>query len=719
LSSKDQVVDTLIRALEADNEVHRCFAAHALGRLGNRKAVAALMEHVQDMDLDVALDSIEALGLLGDPAPIPLLLEGFNLADVPDIKVNAADAIGRLGGPEVVDELIKALRLDLDMVDGDGWDASWNINHIAVEALGRIGDARAVTPLASMLDDDTVVEEEGNILSALIRCGEEGVSVVTTRLREHKMARSRRHAAMALSHVDAAVTRDALAEALLDEDGDVRIYAARSLAGFKDKAHLIPLFMLLRDQNAEVRREAVQLVADLGGERTVEKILPLLEDKNVGVRVAAARVLGGLHVNDAVEPLIEFLRDEAANVRQAAVEALGTIGDARAREPLLGILADAEENELVRSAVPAALADMADDAVFSALREAVGDDSRVLRSSVLIALRGIEYPLARAALLAALRGELLAPPPVEDGKATGETGEAGTEEHAVAKEAAVGGEEDEEQQGPQSTLEAIAQDNLRAEQAMAGTAETVISEDIPEDVKEFVGIAEENWRQIQSLEAETPAPHLDVRRFAARALAGCPGEDVVDALCACLEDEDADLRMQAVKSMGHTGDTRAIPRLLSLTGSDDSRLRVAVTRSLGQMRASEVREVGEALLVQLDDEDHFVRLAAAEALAYFQEEDVRSALRARLLQDGELGVRLACAKSLAAIGNEGDVEAIVQVAFLDEGEQRLEMGAILRHFHPDRGTGQLIAILNDPEREFYHRVAIEVLQGIHCLDEAA
>jgi len=720
LTSKDQAVDALIQALETGNEVHRCFAAQALGKIGDKRAVPPLTDHVQDMDMDVALDSIEALGFIGDPTPLPLLTEGFNLADVPEIKVNAITAMGRLGGENVIEDMIKALRLDVDMTDDTGWDASWDMNHIAVESLGRIGDARAVEPLASMLDDDTVVEEDGPILKALAGCGEEGVSVVTTRLREHKDARSRRRAAMALSHADTAAAKDALADAMLDEDGDVRIYAARTLAGFQDDVYLLPLFMLLKDQNEEVRREAVELVAGVGGERTVEKILPLLEDENTSVRAVAASVLGEMHSGEAVESLLGLLQSQDIKMRQTAVDALSKIGDARAREALIGMLADKKEDEMVRSVVPAALVGMADDDVVSALRVAVGDDSRVLRSRTMIALRDINNQQARDVLLAALRGELLAPPALVEGEdavteAVSEEEKAGGAEIEEQDEAA-NSEEGEAQQGPQSTLEAIVQDNLKVEQLPVGTLEDVIDEDLPDDVKEFVGIAKKNWKEIQSFKIKTPAPHLDVRRFAARALAGCSGDDVVDALCACMEDEDPDLQEEAAKSLGHIGDTRAIPSLLLLADCEGHRLRFTVTRSLGQMQAGEVRE---ALLTQLDDEDHFVRLAAAETLVYFQDEDVKSALSAHLLQDKELGVRLACAKSLAAIGNEDDVEAIVQAAFLDEGEQRLEMGALLRDFYPDRATGQLIDVLNDPEREFYHRVAIEALQEIHRFAEAA
>jgi HEAT repeat protein len=718
LTSRDQAVEALIQALGTGNEVHRCFAAQALGKIGDKRAVQPLMDHVQDMDLDVALDSIEALGLLGDPAALPLLTEGFNLADVPDIKINAAAAMGCLGGENIVDEMIKALRIDLDMTDDTGWDASWDINHIAVESLGRIGDARAIAPLTSMLDDDTVVEDEGNILRALAGCGEDGISVVTSRLHEHNSARARRRSAMALSDSTSALARDALAEALLDDDGDVRIYAARTLAGFNDNAYLLPLLMLLKDQNEEVRREAVQLVTGFSGDRAVERLLLLLEDEDTSVRIAAARALGEQQINDAAGPLIDLLQHQDMKLRQTVVEALGEIGDEHARAGLLAVLASETEDELVRSVVPAALVRMADDNVIAALRDAVGDDSHVVRSRTMIALRDINSSQSRDVLLAALRGELLTPSPVEEEEAGTEeaiadevaVGEAGIEEQASEADKLSAGDEDEADEGVQSTLDVIEHDNLKAEQSAAGSMEDVIDEDLPEEVQEFVGIAKKNWKQIQSLKPQKTAPYLDVRHFAARALSGCAGDDVVDALCVSLESKDTDLQEDAVKSLGSIGDTRAIPLLLPLVDCENQRLRFMVTRSLGQMRAEEVRET---LLAQLDDEDHFVRLAAAETLVYFRGEDIRSALRERLLRDEELGVRLACARSLATIGNEDDVEAIVQAAFLDDGEQRLEMGAILRDFYKDRATSQLIDILNDQEQEYYHRIAIEALQEVH------
>ncbi len=717
LTAKENVIDVLLQVLEQGNDAHRCCAAVALGKIGGSRAVAPLMDHVQDPDLDVALDAIEALGDIGDPAPLPLLREGFALADAPEIKVNAITSIGQLGGEEVVPELIKALRVDFDMVDTSGWDASWDINRIAVESLGRIGDPRAIDDLASMLDDEEVVVDEGNILSALIGCKEPGMAVVIERLRGHPSARSRRRAALSLGAVNTDSIKEALAEALLDDNEDVRLYAARSLAGFQDTAYLLPMFMLLKDQHPEVRCEAIQLVALFGDTRAIGRILPLLSDDNNSVRIAAAKALGQLKSIESVIPLLDQLSSSNAELRAAAVVALGSIGDNRASTRLRTLLENTGEDDKVRALIPAALVAMADEEVIATLRKLVADDRRVVRSMTMMALRDIGTEAAEEVLIAALRGELLLAPDkneeledevVESKDVVSET----TAAQLTASKAAPSEESTEESvaQGPLSTLESMALDNTVSVDSASLGVDHEVEEELPDQVKEFVGLADENWQNIQSFKVKLPAPHLDVRCFAARALTSFSGVDVIDALCSCLDDADPGLQLDAINALGCIGDDRAFPDLLSKLGQNIDGQQFALTRALSTMHSPGLREL---LLGKLEDKDHFVRLAAAEGLGQFQDNEVRMALRNQLIKDKELGVRLACARSLTSSNNVEDVDVLVQAAFLDEGEQRLEMGALLRNFFPERASEQFITVLNDPEQTYYHRVAIEALQQIY------
>ncbi|MDX8411777.1 MAG: HEAT repeat domain-containing protein [Mariprofundaceae bacterium] len=726
LTSKQQAVDALIHALNTGDEVHRCFAAQALGNIGDAKAVPALTDHVQDADLDVAMDSVEALGKLGDTSPVPLLIDGLNLADVVDIRINAAEALGKLGGEGAVEALIAALRMDLDITENEdmgGWDPSWDINKKAIEGLGRIGDARAVEPLASMLDDEGAIDAEVVILKSLAGCGDAGRHAVIRRLKEHADARGRRRCALALSDADSDLAREALADALLDDDADVRLYAARALAGFNDPAHLIPLLMLLKDQEAEVRAEAVEIAARVGGARAIDKVIPMLADESVAVCLAAIEALGELRAGQAVEGLLALVQEGDEGVRRAAIEALGKIGNEQAREPLLDILGNSEVDEMLRAAVPAALAGLVDEKVLAALRDAVGDDSKLVRSMSMMALKDIDHPGARDALLAALHGELLPPEQaeeqvIEDAKQKDEgVIETVAEEEAVeAGEPAVDQEQDEPPESehwPDSTLASIAQDKINAEKLAAQVKENNESFELSGDIIEFVDIAKANRKRKKASKPGAIAPHQDVRLFAARLLADVHGEDVIEALCDCLNAEDAALKQEAVTSLGRagrSGHAAVTSHLLPLLDNEDRSLSFEVIRALGRLGGD---GVAEALLEQLRDADGFIRRVAAEALEGFSDEAVVGALRERLLNEKDLGVRLACAKSLAAIGDGRAVEDIVQAAFLEGGEQRHEMGRILRDFDPDAATQALVATLMDETKADDHRAAIEAVAEIH------
>jgi hypothetical protein len=79
-----------------------------------------------------------ALGRQGEPALQPLLDALRN--DDDEISASAAEALGYLGDKRAVDALIEALE-------------NPEIRPFAVEALGRIGDPRAVPPLEALRDD--------------------------------------------------------------------------------------------------------------------------------------------------------------------------------------------------------------------------------------------------------------------------------------------------------------------------------------------------------------------------------------------------------------------------------------------------------------------------------------------------------------------------------------------------------------------------------------
>lgn len=745
MTVKQQAVDAIIKALNTGDEVVRCASAQALGLIGDKEAVPSLMDHAMDMDVDVAMDAIEALGLIGDKESLPLLIEGLNKADDPDLRINAADAIGRLGGEDAVDALIHALTMDIDTQDEDGWEFSWDINMKAVDGLGRIGDERAVEPMVIMLDDENAIDDEARITASICLCGEKGVQAIVKRLKDHENSRSRRRAAMALGSVDSDIARDALADALLDEDADVRLYAARSLAASNNGAYLVPLLMLLKDQEAEVRAEAVRLSAQLGGERATEKIRPMLNDEALEVSVAACKVLGEMKDAESVEKLLSLLAEGKQNVRIAAVEAIGAISDESACEPLLNALLGSNMDEFVRSTIPAALLSMVNDDVLAAFRTAVGDDQQAVRGAAMMALKEINSPEAQEILLAALRGELLAEPEVPEAVESEVADSDAVESESVEAETAaensvdagseadeaevlaasddeataspdesqeVASQEQEEEEWTGSTLDAIENDNTAA---LAFVENLNADFPVPDELQQYVTIADDNIEKSEKRKRKGKrlaiAPHQDVRMFAARALVSCKSEVVIDALLSCLdENESQDLRREAIRSLGELGDAGVVDQLLPLLSDVDRNLRFEAIHALGKLGSDSARD---GILEHLIDEDQLIRLAAVEVMSGFSGDEVVDALCRHLNSEIQTGIKYACAKSLAGIGDKRAVTNVVEATFMDGGDQCVEVGRVLRDFEPDVATSDLVAVLHDESRTDNHRAAVDALREIY------
>jgi DNA repair photolyase len=81
--------------------------------------------------------------------------------DDPNVRYDAAKALGRLGDPRAVEPLISALR---------------DVCKSAAEALGKIGDSRAIEPLISVLEDKESYrtferKAAAEALVALYHCG--------------------------------------------------------------------------------------------------------------------------------------------------------------------------------------------------------------------------------------------------------------------------------------------------------------------------------------------------------------------------------------------------------------------------------------------------------------------------------------------------------------------------------------------------------------------
>lgn len=264
------------------------------------------------------------------------------------VRWAAAEALGKVGDARAVEPLIQAMQ------DEDDW-----LQEKAIEALGEIGDARAVNPLIQALKDERgLIQYVAGV--ALGKMGEPAVEPLLQAL-EDKDTWARDGAARALGEIGDAKAVEPLAGMLRQKDSRVRELAAEALGGIGEPA-LEHLIQALKDRAPAVRKAAAEALGGIGNARAVEPLIqtltitPLIQDwddytnlqsfadgykREVKPAVESALAKIG---EPAVAPLIQALRDKDSWIRNGAARALAEIRDARAVEPLIRALEDEDDN---------------------------------------------------------------------------------------------------------------------------------------------------------------------------------------------------------------------------------------------------------------------------------------------------------------------------------------------------------------------------------------
>lgn len=327
--------------LERDNVDVVMFALQVLSRIGDPAATAAIVPLVRNPDLNVAQSAIEALGQLRSRESVPALLE--LLRGELWLQLAAIDALGAIGDPRAVGPLV-------DLVPDSV------VAEPALQALQRLAAPESLEPLLNRL----AIVRERSLRDALLLA----VGVVIDLHPDPVPVAARLGHELALGHGDGLVP---YLEQILGggvgascgrEEGDL-LRAAAALVVVAGLGSLLPLVLhriaepegapwaeallrqhphalkasldhLLHDEDARVRRGA--LLAAAFGPDDLPTLLGLLGDPEAPVRAGACRALGTTGA-DAVAPLLtERLRSGEPIEQAAAVQALTHLPLASLRE---------------------------------------------------------------------------------------------------------------------------------------------------------------------------------------------------------------------------------------------------------------------------------------------------------------------------------------------------------------------------------------------------
>ena len=676
MTSLHQATRALTNLLETGDEADRCYAARALGVFGDESVVDALIARLRDEDIDVCVDAAEALREIGSTKAVPSLIQSLENDSSGEICTVVATALGRLGGKEANDALLKVAaerpeRLDWD----DDWDTWWDVQLESIKALGRAKEVRSIDTLIDIMDNHEHQDIESDVLMVLAQLEDDGINALIQRLQEAS-TRSRRRAAKALGTVESVEASRALGQALKDSEAEVQIAAIHALAEQHAVTYLPVILLLMRDKDEGVRSAAIQCACQLASgaasaEEFQEQLLSLLNDPSSEVRSNSFNLLSktiekeGL-LPEAITAVTASLNDPDPNVGANACMLLGKNGDISSIPNLVSLLGDGGRHPMLRREAAQALGKIGtlNDELMQALTEAISDQEQTVRLAALTALMELrachsntdeeatgKNPLE--VVISALEGKIHTRSQEDepDVAETVEPIEASLDEDIddavqpaaetsnvveldtqVREKSDLTAEQEltlpstppriaqPEQAAALSTLDAIAMDNVEA--ALNLNDEEAEPDKIDDEAIRYLDVAERQKKEAERMLVKRSFDvAIDVRQLAARVLADSDKEEAIVALIHVMQNEsDEKTASEAIISLGEIAiKTPSLPGLMNALGPliaqlaiGDRDRRLACARTLGRLRN---RAAIAPLLSAVSDEIKDVRIEAIRSLS--------------------------------------------------------------------------------------------------------
>ncbi len=299
----------LTQAITDADTQERAALCRVLGWLGGTSAIDGLLA-LLDAEPDAAEAAATALASLEHDAE-PALLQALRESGS-DRRLLLLPIVGRRN--TATSEIIACLE-----------DLNPNVRALACDALGRIGDRKAVPVLFLRLTDPDARVSQGAV-AAIQAIGGEEVERLAVEAARSQDARVRRPALRILAYFGAPSTLELFLEAMDDPDDRVRDVAANGLAAIDDVRAIDGLLRASNHPSPRTRATAVRALGQTETDRGVrERLLEALSDPDAWVRYYAIQALSRRGDRDSAEPIALLIGDPAGHVRVAVVDALARL----------------------------------------------------------------------------------------------------------------------------------------------------------------------------------------------------------------------------------------------------------------------------------------------------------------------------------------------------------------------------------------------------------
>ena len=738
-AGREDFVHTLHEVLERDNSLSRCQAARALQHLKARdqESRARLIALLLDPEPDVRIDVADALGKLGIEDATEALIANLKNDPDGDVRIQSVTALAKIKSRRATDALVHCFanagypQLDY-LCDDMEYNASIEVHGRALDALGEIGDPTAAGAVIELLRDETYEDLQESGFAVLARLDSKAARAFLLDQMRQGERRGRRRAIQALAKAasddDAGQGcipgfLEAVTEALLDPDPDVRISAARVLGDNNHAPAVVPLTLLLCDPVVDVRKEVVSVLGKMRGPRIVDRLLALLQEADRDLKPRIARVLGEIGDSKSLQPLTALLDSKNERLLYEVVRALGKLGEPGPESKIAEILENTANPSAIRVRSAQSLQDMlkakgrqrprqdrSGNAAISADEEVTGDDKSgetdfesvlenalldkddAVRLAAISALVDINPEKASARLTGLLRGDLNFSPQACDAGATGKD--------AARIDA---GADPEERDISPVVAEMLAGKDARTSTLASLMANPAVNQPAPAE---------------EPMQARPRSVDRSTKILAARLLRQipAPGPGAVETLEEISRDPDIDVQREAYLSLGWIAAETSLPVVLAGLAADEPLIRLSALDALGGFH--DVPRAGDKIAKLLDDPDPLVRERAVENLAHFVDPRVTGYLP-RALGDDD---REVCRAALRAVPEgeaaEGLSDRITDLIFEFSGELTREAAGALRKVGDTTGAARLLAMLKDDGQEEVHWICIDALAEFYAGHQA-
>ncbi len=572
-NSDPRIVETLLELLRNQDPGIRSVSMSILAGLGP-VALPQVEYYLNDSDPDVR---IFAAGILGESRlkqAFPALQKALT-APEENLRYAAAEALGKIGEKKAIPILVECLKdqwvrypsieslglLDaseaipelLGLYEEDEW-----VRVAVIEAVGKIGSSEQVDFLLGQMDEEDEIIMQA-CFTALARIEQRSPCGAFERLRKTGI------------DVDGIVTAG-----LNLHDPEIRKLAIWTLGLIGEEDHIHLLVAQLSDFDEDVRHTAREALLCLGARRLDALITQVDSHAEIALKKEIIEIIARIGDPLGVSAVMKALQGSDESLRETAARSLG----------------------LFKSHL-----------AIDALIDHLNDPSGPVRAACALSLGMLRAVKATRGLLSVLE-----------------------DEYSEARESA------SEALGRIGTTEAIRH------------VATLLKHDrmeVRQAAVQCLGLVMDKRVETYLVEALTN-PDRGVRRFAANILGKRKTVQALRPLIICLLDEDWQVRKCAASALGNINDARSADALISAMNDENIWVRYASAIAVGRIGVEKARI---ALTKSLRRDTGPVRIAAVEGLFMVKDPGLVSLL-APLAKDPDEDLRRVVAETLGRIATE-------------------------------------------------------------------